>query len=465
MDYSYIFSRQHPLYVQRHSSWERHKAAYSGGAAYIQKALVQHVSEIDPEFSERLNRAYYFNYPRKIARLITQYILAGDPVRTGADPELIEDFSRSKLRTNEVMRQFSTLLNVYGSAWMLVEMPRFEGDVDIERRKQERLHPYAVAISPLSVPDWSEDSSGELLWAVVEEDFYENSDPFKEPVSKKRRRLWTREYWQLFEEESGTVKLIDESRHDLGCVPLLHVSEIDGYGMDAVHWFEDVVRISDAILNNESEAQMNIIKQMFGLLVISENFARGSRSTLSSNSSEDGKFSHILARSAAIWESGDESGISRYISPHGAETNIIRNENTHLKNELFDITGLTIVRETREKQSAESKAWDHQQVCQFLLNRVDLLEQTELAVWRIMNLYDPTVSVPQVAYNRDFSIVDLKESVASLLDLKNVGGGVEFQREIARAAVTLLGRYQKIAPERQQKIYEEIDQLNENGGE
>ena len=116
MDYSYIFSRQHPLYVQRHSSWERHKAAYSGGASYIQKALIQHVSEIDPEFSERLNRAYYFNYPRKIARLITQYILAGDPVRTGADPELIEDFSRSKLRTNEVMRQFSTLLNVYGSA-------------------------------------------------------------------------------------------------------------------------------------------------------------------------------------------------------------------------------------------------------------------------------------------------------------------------------------------------------------
>ena len=462
MDYSYIFTRQHPLFTQRQSAWLRSKAAYSGGAAYIQQALIQHVSEIDPEYTERLSRAYYFNYPRKIARLITQYILSGDPVRTGANPELIEDFSRSKLRANEVMRQFSTLLNVYGSAWMLVEMPAFEGVADAERQQLEHLYPYAVALSPLKVPDWSEDSDGSLQWAVVEEEFYENSDPFNEPVSKKRRRLWTREYWQLFEEDGGVVKLVAENRHELGRVPLLHICEIDGYGIDAVHWFEDIVRISDAILNNESEAQMNIIKQMFGLLVISENFARGSRNSLMQSQDSDGKFSHILARSAAIWESGEESGISRYIAPNGAETEIIRNENMHLKNELFDIAGLTIIRETREKQSAESKAWDHQQICQFLLNRVDLLEQTELAVWKIMNLYDPTVTVPQLAYNRDFSIVDLKESVASLLELSSVNAGTEFQHEIARAAVTLLGRYQKIAPERQQKIYAEIDSL-ENG--
>ena len=160
MDYSYIFNRRHPLYAQRYASWQRSKAAYSGGNEYIQQALIQHVSEIDPEFTERLNRAYYFNYPRKIARLITQYILSGDPVRTGADPVLIEDFSRSKLRANEVMRQFSTLLNVYGSAWMLVEMPNFEGTVDMQRKNEEHIYPYAVALSPLKVPDWARNADG-----------------------------------------------------------------------------------------------------------------------------------------------------------------------------------------------------------------------------------------------------------------------------------------------------------------
>lgn len=459
MDYSYIFRRQHPVYRQHRAGWQRCKDAYSGGENYIRQALIQHVSEIDLEFAERIKRAYYFNYPRKIAKLITQYILASDPARVGAEPELIEDFSRNSLRVNEVMRQFSTMLNVYGSAWMLVEMPCFEGVVDHERQKRERLRPYAVALSPLDVVDWSESSDGRLEWVLIEEEFFDNRNAFAEPSGGRRRRLWTRDKWQLFGERSGEVQLIAEGEHALGCVPLVHISEIDGYCMQSDHWFEDAVRISDAILNNESEAQMNIIKQMFGLLVISENFARGSRPALQKDPDNVSKFSHVLARSAAIWESSDESGISRYIAPSGAETRIIRDENEHLKAELFDVVGLTIIRETREQQSAESKAWDHQQLCQFLLNRVDLLEQAELAAWQIMNKYDPSITVPQVTYNRDFSMPDLKEAIESLLELRNMPMGGEFQKEVARAAVTLLNRCQKIAPERQQKIFDEIDAM------
>lgn len=459
MDYSYIFRRQHPEYRRSRAIWERSRAAYSGGANYIQQALIQHVSEVDPEYQERLKRAYYFNYPRKIARIITQYILSVDPVRCNADLLLLEDFSGNAMRVNEIMRQFSTLLNVYGSAWMLVEMPAFAGTVDAERQLQEHLHPYAVALSPLDVVDWSQAADGTLQWVLIEENHFNNSNVFAEPQTARRRRLWTRNNWQLFEESAGEVKLIASGKHDLGCVPAIHAREADGFGMNCGHWFEDVVRISDAILNNESEAQMNIIKQMFGLLVISENFARGNRPARRDSSSGDCKFSHTLARSAAIWESSEESGISRYIAPNGAETATIRAENKHLKSELFDVVGLTVIRETREMQSAESKAWDHRQICQFLLNRVDLLEQTELAAWKLMNKYDPAVTVPQVAYNRDFAIIDLKESIAGLLELNNIEAGSSYRREIARSAVNLLNNCRKIDQQTMQHIYDEIDTL------
>jgi len=204
---------------------------------------------------------------------------------------------------------------------------------------------------------------------------------------------------------------------------------------------------------------MNVIKQMFGLLVISENFARGSRPARISGNSGESKFSHVLARSAAVWESSEESGITRYISPNGVPANAIRNENSQLKNELFDVVGLTITRETREIQSAESKAWDHQQLCQFLLNRVDMLEQTELAAWQLMNKYDPAVTIPHLAYNRDFAIVDLRETVAGLLELRNIEAGNEYQKEIARTAAGLLNRFQKTDPQVQQIIYNEIEKL------
>ncbi|MEG1979389.1 MAG: hypothetical protein RR060_01620, partial [Victivallaceae bacterium] len=80
-DFNYVFKRRHSLLLENRRIFERNAAAYAGGENYITQALVRHMSEIEPEFAERCRRAYYFNYPRKLARLITQYSLAGEPER------------------------------------------------------------------------------------------------------------------------------------------------------------------------------------------------------------------------------------------------------------------------------------------------------------------------------------------------------------------------------------------------
>lgn len=125
----------------------------------------------------------------------------------------------------------------------------------------------------------------------------------------------------IFEREAGTGRtmLLSRAGHKLGCVPALLSFEPDGFGIDGGHYFEDVVRISDAILNNESEAQMNVVKQMFGLLVISDSFARGAHPAGGENADGREKFSHLLARSAAIWESRRRRG-SAVTSPPPART-------------------------------------------------------------------------------------------------------------------------------------------------
>lgn len=464
-DFSYLFKREHPAYTANKATWERSKGAYSGGKAYIDTALVKHVSEIDLEFTERKTRAYYFNYPRKIAQIISQYVLAQEPKRQNASPDIVEDFSRSGLRVNEVMRQFSTMLNVYGAAWLLVDMPAFKGELDVETKAVLRIRPYAVALSPLDVIDWAYGSDGKLMWAVIPETVTDNSDPFAAPVSVSKRRLWTRDSWYVIVKDKSTTNLTIESegKHNLGMVPLIRYEETDGYGMDANHWFEDVVRISDAILNNESEAQMNIVKQMFGLLVVSQSFA--DKATQIQESSESGdspqKFSHIIARSAAMTEQADEKGISRYISPDGAETQTIRSENQNLKKELFDVVGLAVQKESKESQSAESKAWDNQNVQQFLATRADILEQVESQAWAIMAAWDSTISEPEISYNREFAILDLKASIDSLIGLDSVDGGEEFTREIARAATSLLDRIKKISPETLAIINKQIDQITQ----
>ncbi|MEI8245802.1 MAG: hypothetical protein WCI51_08230 [Lentisphaerota bacterium] len=457
----YIFSRQNPFYTSQCSIWLRSLSAYSGGSKYIQQALIKHISEIEPEFAERKNRAYYFNYPRKIAKLITQYVLSQAPTREGSDSDLVADFDRSGLNTNEVMRQFSTILNVFGVAWLCVDMPNFEGELTKEQEQIQRIRPYCYALSPLSVVDWCYGSDGKLQWVLTKAESVDNSDPMIQPVTVAVRCLWTRTDMTVFQRagNAGAVAISKTIEHGLGVVPFVRVEEVDGYGINAQHWFEDVVRISDAILNNESEAQMNTVKQMFGLLVISEAFARSGNKPKSSEEGAQGEsLSHVIARSAAIWETNEEKGITRYVSPSGVETTTIRSENQNLRRELFDVIGLAIQKDSKAIETAEAKAWDHQHVEQFLQTRADILEQAEKQAWQIMTLWKNTVAVPDVVYNRNFAVLDLSDAIASLLEISSLSvESPEFQREVNRTGITLLNRIRQIPQDRQDTINQEID--------
>ena len=165
----------------------------------------------------------------------------------------------------------------------------------------------------------------------------------------------------------------------------------------------------------------------------------------------------MLARSAAIWESPEERGISRYISPSGADTSRIREENDALKRELFDTVGMALVTPCREAQTAESKAWDYHQVKQFLACRADMLEQAELRCWKLMAKFDPSIRVPSVLYNREFAVADLKSSIESLLELREFSGGTAYRREVEKSALFLLEKIRKIDPLRRRAILEEIE--------
>ena len=459
---SILFSRENPFYTACKETWARNLAAYGGGAGYIKTALVRHISELVPEYQERLARAAYANYPRRVATLITQYVLSVRPQRTGADPEVVEDFNRNGERVDEVMRQFSTYLNICGCAWLIADMPSFQGYKTKRDELMERLRPYCVALSPLQVVDWAYASDGQLLWALVKERIYDNTDPLKKGTTIDVRKLWTRQdVFTCARRQDGTTTCTVQ-RHGLGAVPLVRQVEVDGYGMGENHWFEDVVRISDAILNAGSEAQMNVIKQMFGLLVIPDEFMDSVR--VQQETAKDAgaagageSLSCVIARSAAVFESESGKGTTRYISPAGVETQIIRSEIEALKKELFSVVGLAASKDTRMVESAEAKAWDFQNVEHFMATRADILEQCEMLAWDFLHRWSPKIPIPNVQYNRNFQILDLKESVASLLELSGFNTENEdYQREIGQTALVLLNRLRQLPQQAIEAISKKI---------
>jgi hypothetical protein len=79
----------------------------------------------------------------------------------------------------------------------------------------------------------------------------------------------------------------------------------------------------------------------------------------------------------------------------------------------------------------------------------------------MMHQWDPTIKVPEVVYNREFAIVNLKESIDALLGLNSIAAGSEYRKEISRAAVSMLEKIKKIAPEARKTILAEIRNADE----
>ena len=90
--------------------------------------------------------------------------------------------------------------------------------------------------------------------------------------------------------------------------------------------------------------------------------------------------------------------------------------------------------------------------------RADILEQAEVKAWEFLALWDKSVKVPNVSYNRNFAIIDLQTSVATLLDLSSfLEDNDPYQREIGKTALALLCRMRQLPAEVVEQINKLID--------
>jgi hypothetical protein len=381
--------------------------------------------------------------------------LSSEPLRENAPIDIVTDFTKQKINANEFMRQASTKLNIYGVVWFMVSMPYFEGKLSLADKLSGKIRPFAEAIDPQNVTDWSFDENGDLNWVIIKTLKRYDTDPLAEAVTCNRYTLYTKDYIRVY--ESSGSQAIAEYPNSLGVVPVFRVMEVDGYAMRSRHYFEDIIRISNAILNNESEAQMNTIKQMFGVMVIPEDFANSADKY---KDEKNEKMSNIISRSTCIVESPETRGITRFIAPAGVETTIIRTENQELKKEMYDIVGMALNSMSHSMQTAESKSWDFHNISQFLANRADLLEQAENRIWELYRLYDNSIAEVKAVYNRRFAVDDLNEQIKTLLDISALPSmPLSIKKQVARSAVEVLEKITPIADDVKQEILDDIQEI------
>jgi hypothetical protein len=242
--------REHPDYTLRKATWKTYKDLYAGGdqfkACASEYLIKRHREPIDVYY-ERLNRVFYENYVGSIVDWYAATLFRREPILSFQGPneagkafygEFVEDCDLKGSHLSDFFRRILIEALVCGSAYVLVDFPRFDKPAANRAEEEAGGHAraYLVECSPQDVINWSHDDKGNLEWIVIR------------TSSLRQRQVgagdWTRETkWIYYDKEEfktyrrhegqsqgGSSQVTDHGRHGLarlGRVPVFqfHLSE------------------------------------------------------------------------------------------------------------------------------------------------------------------------------------------------------------------------------------------------
>ena len=478
----YIFERKHPYYVKTLPIWIRATKAYKGGRSYVRNTLTKHPSETPEEFKYRQEHSYNINLIKYSAHKFGDYIFSKPPRRIKVNEDIVKDFDRKGKDANAVMREIFDYYTIYGLSWIFVDMPVLKGNlVALDVKKNEKIRPYVNAVAPMDVPDWDFDDKGELNWIIREEIITEKYNPFVKPVRKKRRTLYTKTYWQTFDvvldggegvNPTPSVIVGEKHPHTLGKVPVMAYTTVLFNKYFNQPSIDDVLTIHDAVLHSESELVTNILKQTYGQLVLPASTNILAQRIKSKLVQEDPtlnindphvqevirqEVSIVLSRTKHITEDAEERGTARYIQPAGANIETIIKADDRLVNMIIKLYGFMVGVETGQRESAESKSADNISLAAQLTSIATRLEELELKIWELLSIYDSTISIPEINYNKNYDINELKSVIATLVELVNIDAGENYQKEVKRTALHVLDRIKRVNDDSYELIEKDIE--------
>jgi hypothetical protein len=337
---------RHPEYVARSAEWEFHLRSFLGGRAYLDgRNLYTHRLEHPSDAARRLSRSYYQNHCRNVVERTTALLFAGGfTVAPEPPPYLLTDADRRGADLAQVMRRAATLSSIHGHVFILVDVPRADGDGPRTRREELALglRPYLELVSPTEVVNWDVDDGGRLVWALVRERAGHSDvigGPSVRRVGEARTvyRLWTPTAWFLYEKPAERPAeswvLADSAEHGLGVVPLAVVRhrDLDG-GIGGASLLRDIAVLNREVYNLASLLQEVLYRQTFGQLV-----AQGSAEEYVG---EDETLAKLGTSSIFLYPVGREA--PRYISPEPANAEMLQSQIDRLVAEIYRLAGLQV---------------------------------------------------------------------------------------------------------------------------
>jgi len=468
-------TREHLILTDRKTQIQRNLMADAGGGPYINDRLTRFPSESklswegssDGTIRSRKERAFLINYAGRVTTKIIQYVFSQGVARDGIDAVFRKDATKTGMTIDNLMKQVGR--NQIAGQWSWIGIDRGTPGIDpatgkpgrrsVAARKQAGDRIFWTHWRADEVVDWCFNSDGTLKWLITQTDEYDNADPAGDPETRRVRTLWEEgEGVRMFMKPGTSTDIEREEEFKLSAKVVPFV--LHGRPSTAPHWFDDVERIQASMLNLESAHHENLIKAVFPQLIIPSSLIRELMAM--SSRTFDEALEMVRGIEFPMMEPTEDKGLTRLIMPNAADMKAIPDELKRRRGELFEVVGQALRgTDTKQVQSADSKAWDHQDVEASLADNAEELEESETKAVDISRQLDTTFDDYVPSYPRQFDLPDLENDWRILTEMENTSNLPEtILRAIAKVKVKVLDKVYHLDETTLEEANQEIDDMD-----
>jgi hypothetical protein len=271
-------THKHKLYEINIDRWEYYYNSYFGGqdyqrSGYLRKYLAEENDGFN-EYAKRLATTPLDNHCRSVIDTYTSFIWRETPQREfgslANNPALelfLKDADLEGRSYDAVMREATTLANVYGHVLLMLDKPASEA-ATLAQELAEGIRPYLVVITPENIVDWEWERKANGRYEITTLKLKEFED---EDVTVYR--IWERDVVSVYEvdENAGEMKLLEQYPNQMGHIPATFLygqrSHERGIGVSQI---ADIADVQKAIYNELSELEQVIRISNHPTLVLTE---------------------------------------------------------------------------------------------------------------------------------------------------------------------------------------------------
>jgi len=431
-----IIERMNPILQARCGQLGTNILGIKGGQAYIDARLSRFAGESKisweggvrqdgSEVTGRKNQAHCIPYLSRIANKINQYLFSEAPRRDALAPEIADNITRDGTTMAEFFNTVNDYLTSCGWCWIGIDAPNVENPrtVSIQFKEKNNLRPYWNVYSPLDVVDWAFDDRGKLLWVLTAGAESNNISALSKPSRRRYRMLWEPGLVRKFyiSESGDKIEAMAEFPIQLQEAPFVLV------GRPALdpHVFDSLESVNRTIMDLGSCNRQNFFDAVFPQLCIPASVIARAAEILQTTQERAVEMTVGFNFPIVIGE-GDPT--PSYITPDTTGFAEMRNEIIELRYALFETAGLLPKIDSKQMQSAESKAWDYLELEQLLKHRALTLQSAERKAVQISNAWDNNFPNYQPEYNLRFDVENFVQDIQAIVMASQVSMPDEMTR-------------------------------------